>query len=171
MKKSLLQFSIYFLMGVILLAGCATVQKAGDVESFRAALEDIMDTYSAAMNSENTDLWITVWDENGIQMFPGAPARKGKSVIEEAVREAHQALDFEKFTINNEEVEVFGDFGFARGNYSYVMTPKAGGETILFEGKYLTIFKRQPDGSWTYPGGSIYKPAPDRNLTGKKRRR
>ncbi len=145
MKRTL---SYWIPTGVILmLAGCATSPEA-DVDAFEAAVLDTWETYSAAMNAGDTDLWISVWDDEGIQMFPGAPARKGKSVIEEAAREAHAALDFEEFTINNEEVEVFGDLGFARGNYSYVVTPMAGGETISFEGKYLTIFKRQPDGSW-----------------------
>ena len=79
---------------------------------------------------------------------PGGAARRGRAAIEEAVRAGHGALEFEEFTINNEELEVFGGFGLARGNYSYVMTPKAGGQTVAFEGKYLTIFRRQPDGSW-----------------------
>ncbi len=115
---------------------------------FEAAVLDTWKTYSEAVNAGDTDLWISLWDENGIQMPPDAPARKGKQVIEEAMRGAYQTLDYEKCMINNEEVEVFGDFGFARGNGSYFVTPKVGGETIFLEGKYLTIFKRQPDGSW-----------------------
>jgi hypothetical protein len=41
MKKSLLQFSVCILMGVILLlAGSATAAKAADLEAFRATVED-----------------------------------------------------------------------------------------------------------------------------------
>jgi len=28
------------------------------------------------------------------------------------------------------------------------VTPKAGGESIQLEGKYLVVFQKQPDGSW-----------------------
>jgi len=126
MKKSLLQFSICILMGVtLLLAGSATVGKAADLEAFRAAVQDIFDTYSTAMNAEDSDLYISLWDENGINMGPNAPA-----------------------VVGIEEVQVAGDWGYARGTYSLSVTPKAGGETAFDNGKWLKIFKRQPDGSW-----------------------
>ena len=124
------------------------MKKAADLEAFKAAVQDIFDAYSAAMNAEDSDLWISLWDENGIQMRPNAPAVVGKAAIEKGIRESYQALDWEKFTIRLEEVKVAGDWGFARGTYSASITPKAEGETAFIDGKYLTIFKRQPDGSW-----------------------
>jgi hypothetical protein len=134
MKKSLLQFSVCILMGVILLlAGSATAGKAADLEAFRAAVQDTMDKYSAAVNAEDSDLQISLWDENG---------------IEKGIRGANQALDFERFTIHLEEVQVAGNWGYARGTWSLFVTPKAGGETASDYGKWLKIFKQQPDGSW-----------------------
>ena len=50
--------------------------------------------------------------------------------------------------INNEEVQVAGDWAFSRGTYTLSITPKAGGEEIFIDGKYMTILKRQTDGSW-----------------------
>jgi ketosteroid isomerase-like protein len=32
--------------------------------------------------------------------------------------------------------------------YVHPNAPKAGGPESLFDGKFLTVFKRQPDGSW-----------------------
>ncbi len=124
------------------------MKKADDLEAFKAAVQDTLDKYSAAMNAEDSDLWISLYDENGIQMSPNASAVVGKPAIEKGIRQSYQALDWEKFTIRLEEVQVGGDWGFARGTYSAFITPKAGGETAFIDGKYLTIFKRQPDGSW-----------------------
>ena len=81
-------------------------------------------------------------------MGPNAPAVVGKAAIEKRNRGMNQALDFERFTIHLEEVQVAGDWGYARGTYSLSVTPKAGGETAFDNGKWLKIFKRQPDGSW-----------------------
>jgi ketosteroid isomerase-like protein len=50
--------------------------------------------------------------------------------------------------IKNEEIQLSGNFGFARGTYSALLVPKAGGEEIPIDGKYLTIFKKQADGTW-----------------------
>ena len=51
-------------------------------------------------------------------------------------------------TLSLEEVEVAGDWGFIRGTSPVTLTPQAGGEPLQDEGKYLSIRKRQPDGSW-----------------------
>ena len=48
--------------------------------------------------------------------------------------------------INAEEIVVLGDWAFSSGNYS--ADPVKDGKTLHFEGKFLTVFKRQDDGSW-----------------------
>jgi ketosteroid isomerase-like protein len=119
-----------------------------DNEAFKAIVEDTWITYSAAMNAGDADLWISLWDQNGVQMPPNAPAVYGRQVIKERIRKGYQSTDYKEFTINLEETQVAGDWGFARGTYSLSLTPRAGGDTLFYEGKYLTIFKKQADGSW-----------------------
>jgi len=123
------------------------VTTEADVAAFEAAVLDVWVTYSATVNAGDVDGWIALWDDDGVRMAPNAPAARGKQAIRESVSGVFLSVDFEEFTINNEEVQVSGDFGFARGNYSFV-TVMAEGDPVPFEGKYLTIFKRQPDGSW-----------------------
>ena len=53
-----------------------------------------------------------------------------------------------QMSIANEEVKISGDLACSHGNYKVSMTPKAGGETIMIDGKYLSIEERQADGSW-----------------------
>ena len=118
-----------------------------DVAAFEAAVLDAWVTYSATMNAGDVDGWITLWDDNAVRMAPNAPAVHGKAAIRETVSGALLSVDFEEFTINNEEVQVFGDFGFARGSYSFV-NAMVEDDPVPLEGKYLTILKRQPDGSW-----------------------
>jgi len=147
MKKSLLQFSVCILMGVILLlAGPATVGKTADVEADIAAINEIWNKYSTALNTGNPDLWLSLWDENGIQGPPGTPAR-GKQVFEEGIRKMIEGFTF-NMTIYTEEITVAGDWAYSWGTYKDSRTPKAGGETVYIDGKFLTILKRQPDGSW-----------------------
>jgi len=80
-------------------------------------------------------------------MPPNAPAAVGK----EAIKSAWQA-SFDQFaselTITTEETETAGDWTFGRGTYTVVLTPKAGGEPTEDTGKWLSISRRQTDGSW-----------------------
>ena len=52
--------------------------------------------------------------------------------------------------VSIEDAKVHGDLGLTRCTYTLKATPKAGGETInaMPDGKALTLYGRQSDGSW-----------------------
>lgn len=112
-----------------------------------AAMKEKIDQYAVTCNAGDFEGWISLWTDDGIQMYPGTPARIGKEQIRAGMKPAFDQLIL-KMAITNHEARVSGDLGFLRGTYTLSMIPKAGGETIEFDGKYLTIFERQADGSW-----------------------
>jgi uncharacterized protein (TIGR02246 family) len=128
-------------------------------DEFARAVDENYAQYSASINAGDADSWIELWDDGGVQMPPGTPAKVGKATILERRRAGSETYDYKDFVIKNEEVELLGDFGFARGTYSALLIPKAGGEEIPIDGKYLTIFKKQADGTW-----KIYRDAFNSNV-------
>ncbi len=80
-------------------------------------------------------------------MPPGEPPVIGKDRIRARNKGVLDQFTF-NIGISNEEVGVAGDWAFARGTYKATLTPKAGGEAVLVDGKYMTILQRQADGSW-----------------------
>ena len=56
------------------------------------------------------------------------------------------------FTFNQQaniaETEVSGDWAFSRGSWTSTLTPKGEGAAFLIDGKFMTILRRQADGSW-----------------------
>ena len=119
-----------------------------DSEADIAAVNDIWPQYCASLIDGDMDRWISLWADDGIQMPPDTPARKGK----EKIREANQLLldlyHWDIAAINVEETHVAGDWAFSRGNYTWAWTSKDGSEKMAGTGKFLTIFQRQEDGSW-----------------------
>lgn len=148
MKNSLFRFSIVPLILLLYLTlSCGQKGEKVDVEADIAAINEIWNQYPLAINSADFDLWISLWEDDGVQMPPDAPAVFGKEQIL-VVNESK----FEPFNVNmaikNDEVQINGDLAFSRGTYTAALTPKKGGETINLIGKYLTILKKQTDGSW-----------------------
>jgi len=80
-------------------------------------------------------------------MGPDAPAIFGKEELRANFRPIFDNTTSE-MALYPEETQVDGNFGFARGTYTLLVTPNEGGEPFLIDGKYLTICKRQADGSW-----------------------
>jgi len=120
-----------------------------DIEADIAAIEDVLNQYAVAVNTGDFELWLSLHADDVVKMGPDAPAIFGR----EALR-ANKEAAWDNFTLEMalypEEAQVSGGLGFARGTYTLSITPKAGGETIsvMPDGKYLTICKRQADGSW-----------------------
>ena len=118
-----------------------------DVEADIAAIDDVLVQYGVAMDAGDLELYVSLHADDIVKMGPDAPATYGKEELRASTKPF-----FDNFTVVGalypEEAQVDGDMGFARGTYTLSITPNAGGEPVLVDGKYLTLCKRQADGSW-----------------------
>jgi ketosteroid isomerase-like protein len=80
-------------------------------------------------------------------MPPNAPANVGRQAIRSWAQSFFGAFRTQ-FALSVEEVQMTGDWAFERGAYRITLTSKAGGEPLQDIGKYITIYQRQPGGSW-----------------------
>jgi len=131
-------------VALLFVPGCVTTPEEGseaDVERIRV----IWNIYSTARVVGDYEVWLSLWDEEGIQMPPGAPARS-KDVLDEVVPKAFTSGSVSSMNIYPEEIVVAGSWAYARGTYD--SEREVEGKAVRVEGKFLTIFKRQPDGTW-----------------------
>lgn len=111
------------------------------------SLSMVLSNYAACVNAGDAEGWISLWDTDGIQLAPGEPMHIGRPEIWKLNKDGFGAIEM-KFNIIQNEIVVFGDYGYVRGTYSYSFKPKVDGDTISFAGKYLTVCRRQQDGTW-----------------------
>jgi uncharacterized protein (TIGR02246 family) len=119
-----------------------------NVNDVTDAINGVWREYEASQLAGDPDRWIALWAEDGVQLPPGSPPVVGREAIDARDRADLAANDYSEFTIDNQEVEVNGDLAFSRGNYAVTVAAKSGGDPMHFEGKYMTIFRQQPDGTW-----------------------
>jgi len=145
MKKLFLiiavMFSLVFVSSDMVFAG-------DESDAFRAAVKEIYKIYSEATVKKDVDAWIALWDEKGVKMVPNRPAIYGKSAIGKLKLKKAKKWEYLSSDIEMEDTQVAGDYGFAHGTYSGSRKPIGEGTTTFAEGKFLTIFKKQADGSW-----------------------
>ena len=104
--------------------------------------------YAAAAHDGDLERWISLWIDDGIQMAPDALPRVGKEQIRSAMQPSFDLFFMSNMVIKTEEVQIFGNRAYSHGTYEFVMTPKEGGESMSYSGKFLDILKKQVDGSW-----------------------
>ena len=122
------------------------MNQATDVAAIKGALEQ----YATCCRNNDFETWISLWAERGVQMPPDAPARVGKAAIKEAMAPAFEDMTLDLDILSIDDAEIHGDLGLTRCLYRLRLVPNAGGESIdaVPQGKALTLFDRQDDGSW-----------------------
>ena len=120
------------------------------MDSEITAIKDVLNQFASSCSEGDFEHWISLWTDDGVQMPPDAETRVGKSQIREAMSPPFEAMDLELVLHEIEDAQVHGDSGLTRCRYTLKGTPKDGGDPveIMPNGKALTLYRRQSDGSW-----------------------
>jgi len=150
MKKLLMIIPLVFLLCFTF--GCqqgeeVAEEPAVDVEADKEAIKKITDDFNAAINAGNIDKLVSLYTDDAVRIPPNKPALVGK----EAIRSLFQE-QLDQFTVQNEgvivDLKVSGDLAFVRGSWTSINTPKTGGEPLKYNGSFVSVIQKQPEGSW-----------------------
>jgi ketosteroid isomerase-like protein len=113
-------------------------------DGIRAADAAWLKTYEA----KDVDKAVAFCDEQGSMLWPNDPVATGKAAITKLTASAFAIPDF-KLVWQPEKVGVArsGDLGYTSGTYVWTFT-NASGKPVSDRGKYLTVWRKQADGSW-----------------------
>ena len=150
MRGSRISLLACLLAGIMLmLTGCATTSPtAAEGSAFKDAVDEIFRVWANTNINPNLDGFVSLWDEKAVKMAAGRPTAVGSATIREFKQKAFQTTIYDKFEIKVDEYQLAGEFGWARGIYTIVTKQKAGGEPFTDIGTFLTVFRKQADGSW-----------------------
>ncbi len=131
----------HFFRSTLVAALMMPLSASADEASDKAAIRALWESYAAHRVAGDTDQWLGLWDENGIQMPPGMPARSIES-LRPKLPDAWAASPRDAMEIAPEEIVVTDGWAYTRGTYT------ADAADSHFEGKFMTILRRQNDGTW-----------------------
>jgi ketosteroid isomerase-like protein len=87
-----------------------------------------------------------MYDTGAVVLAPNAPLMRGRQNIEAFWAGARQQ-GFRTLNLAVNSVEVIGNHAIELGSYTLGIQPPGQSE-ITDRGKYMVLWKRQPDGSW-----------------------
>ena len=116
-----------------------------DEQALRQTLLD----YVNHMNKGDFTQWLSLWSEEAVQMPPYVPAWVGKEKIGKAMKPVFEKNKIELKIKAVNDVIVHHDMGLTRCVFTLALVDGNGKRIPLYpEGKTLTIYARQKDGSW-----------------------
>ena len=139
------------LAAALALGGCvhARIERGGAGSANSAeALKAADRAFAADVAREGMPAWLRWFAPNGAQLAPG------KVVRTDAERRAHMAGLFGDSALrlvwspDTASIAAAHDLGYTIGRYQLRRLSPDGSFTVLSTGRYLTIWRKQPDGSW-----------------------
>ena len=103
--------------------------------------------YEAAINSNDTDRVMAMYDKDAEILQPDGPLVTGRRSIRKWVNDYFKAYKthWKKVPLKN---FVLGEYGFDEGMDTAVDIPRNGGKTITWDCKGILVYKRQKNGEW-----------------------
>jgi uncharacterized protein (TIGR02246 family) len=113
-----------------------------------ADLKKIDDVTQTAMNAalaRDFATWAALFLDDAVVNPPNEPAVKGRAAIRAWLEKFPPITEFK---LNNEKVEGREDLAYVLGTYTMTITPPGAPGPVKDSGKFVTVVRRQRDGSW-----------------------
>lgn len=121
-----------------------------DEAAIRSAIEAANTKFTTAINKGDTATAFGVYADEVVLMMANEKPWRGRAEISKGFGGMMSAMTISEMTSKTESVMVSGDMAVETGSYAMTLTPKSGKnpKAMKDEGKYLTTWKKQADGSW-----------------------
>lgn len=131
---------------ILCLAACT---KAPDTrEADAKAIKDAEAAWVKTAGTKDLDAFVAYFTDDAAELMPNAPLFSGKPAIKEALKPLMSDPNFSlTFIPNRVEVSKSGDLAYTQGPYQMSFSDMRGNK-FQDEGKYLTVWRKLPDGTW-----------------------
>ena len=127
---------------VALSAGCSSDTSSADAKTINAQSE----AWSKAGQAKDAGKYASFFADDATVMMPNEPVFKGMDSIKAVLLPMMQDPNF-SLSFKADKTEVSGILGYTQGTLSLTTTAR-NGKPFTDTGKFLTVWKKQQDGSW-----------------------
>ena len=132
-----------------LVAACQKQAAGADPEAIKNAIKADETKWNAQFKANDTEGLVSHYSDDAFFVAPGVQPADGSTAIRKAYADAHTDKNFSvSFASDKMDVAASGDLAYARGHFSDKYTDPKTGQVMTDHGSYITVYKKQQDGSW-----------------------
>ena len=131
------------------LSGCQQGEQPADSAQIEAQLQEAETRWSQAYAKRDAAALAAMYADDGALASPDADLVEGKDALAQAMQAYASDPNLRiEFKSDRTQVAASGDLAYTRGRYTMTLTdPKTKGP-FTTKGNYLTVWRKQADGSW-----------------------
>jgi uncharacterized protein (TIGR02246 family) len=134
--------------GALAFSGCAHMSSETHEDDARLVREGEV-AWAQDWGSKDIERIVSHYADDASLLVAGMPLMTGKEAIRGGLRQMisdpNLALSFQSAQV---EIAKGGDLAYSRGTYTMTMSDPATKQPVTEKGKYLTIYRKQADGTW-----------------------
>jgi uncharacterized protein (TIGR02246 family) len=138
---------IAIVLALCSIQGCTPTPSAQDTTADIEAIRTFISRATEISRAGDAAAWADLFAEGGIFMPQDQPEATTRQALLASAQSRSDQFN-SNIVITPLEIEVFGDWAFARTSLTGTNTPKAGGDAVQIDGKEIAIYRRELDGSW-----------------------
>ena len=136
----------------VTLGGCgksAGGNAAGSADSAKQAVKADESKWNKDFKAKDTESLASHYADDAFFVAPGVTGADGSTAIRKVYATASTDPAFElQFSSDKVDAAASGDMAYARGKFTEKYTDAKTGKVMTGSGTYLTVYKKQDDGSW-----------------------
>lgn len=118
-----------------------------NVGEIRTTIEAANQKAISAMLAGDLAGSVANYTDSAVVMMPGMPAMRGRMAYEAGFKGMLGAMKITAGTFQTDDIIASGDLVVETGTFQMTTIPN-GGKPMEEKGKYITVWKKQMDGSW-----------------------
>jgi ketosteroid isomerase-like protein len=108
---------------------------------------ELRDEWVNDLRSKQLDHILTLYAPNAVFLQPSGARVSGQAALRDLFKNVMGSFDSE-LTLHVVNTGASGNLVYEDGNYEETLVPLAGGPKIQMHATYLTVYRRQGDGTW-----------------------
>jgi ketosteroid isomerase-like protein len=133
------------LLSWLVFAPTTSTPQSAETNADTAEIEKLRLRLQEGINSEAIGEAVSVFTEDIVYLQPGSPAVTGRDAIQMLWQGTLERMHVE-MQFHTSEVEIDDVLGFVVGDVTWRGTPRSGGDSIVDEGRYIWILRRDDEG-------------------------
>jgi len=114
----------------------------------REAIDSSHKAFLEAMRANDADALAVLLTPDAVFMPPNDSSRTGREGVRTWYKGILSQFKTKDVSVTDREVTIAGEWGIERANFTWTLTPVAGGTEIINKGKFIAIWHKEPDGNW-----------------------
>jgi uncharacterized protein (TIGR02246 family) len=142
--------AVVLMIGVVSLDQEARAQKPGTSDDEVAAINAFYGKWSEALATRGAEGYASFFVADGAVLPPDGPAIEGRDAIRKWIQKVLDESSVKDARLTWGPLHMTSGMAVRRFTLSGQRVPKAGGDPVRFNNKYVDVIQKQADGSWKF---------------------